>query len=108
MEKIKLKSALAILFASIFSLSLSAASIWLLITPINGKASAGNFARCTQECGDGTTVSCEGKKVEAFAGVDPGCKCDAKIVRCSDKKKEGENHNCNNNNRSKPTDKKKP
>ncbi len=45
--------------------------------------------KCTNDCPDGKTVSCEGSKLETIDDPkNPGCICDGEEFRCNDKKKD--------------------
>lgn len=66
------------------------------IIPTSGSKNVGSFGKCTQDCPDGTQVSCTGTSLSMIDDPnDPGCICDGKEYRCSTKDKLPNNGNSN-------------
>lgn len=72
---------------SVIAVLISAA----LIATSHEEASASVFATCENNCPDGGKVRCSGEDVATINDpADPGCICDEKEYRCSDRKKKHE------------------
>lgn len=99
----KIKFNLALICLGIISLISIAASGWALTS--SNKINAVNRGKCTNDCPDGTKVSCQGRSMQTIDDPkDPGCMCDGKEFRCSDK---NSNSNAAANTNPNPADSKK-